>query len=162
MSEIVVSHGYGASADSVWFPYLTERLAAVGHRVTVPRLPHTEAPRLGPWRETFGDAALAAGPAGSTVLVGHSIGGVNVLRLLEQHDPEVNGVFAGVLLVATSAHEVGYNELAPFFEGASTGSGSVAPPATSGSCRRWTTRSTSPIRPSTSGCWSRVSARRPW
>ncbi|MCX4682790.1 alpha/beta hydrolase [Kitasatospora purpeofusca] len=117
MSEIVVSHGYGASADSVWFPYLTERLAAVGHRVTVPRLPHTEAPRLGPWRETFGDAAVAAGPAGSTVLVGHSIGGVNVLRFLEQHDPEANGVFAGVLLVATSAHEVGYDELAPFFEG---------------------------------------------
>ncbi|MFF2040584.1 alpha/beta fold hydrolase [Kitasatospora sp. NPDC058170] len=117
MSEIVVSHGYGASDDSVWFPYLTKRLATAGHRVTVPRLPQTEAPQLGPWRETFGAAALAAGPAGSTVLVGHSIGGVNVLRFLEQHDPEVNGVFAGVLLVATSAHEVGYDELAPFFEG---------------------------------------------
>ncbi|MFJ4091758.1 alpha/beta fold hydrolase [Kitasatospora sp. NPDC089913] len=117
MSEIVVSHGYGAGDDSVWFPYLTEQLAAAGHRVTVPRLPDSAAPRLEPWRKTYGDAALAAGPTGSTVLVGHSIGGVNVLRFLEQHDPDTQGVFAGVLLVATSAHEVGYDALAEFFEG---------------------------------------------
>ena len=117
MSEIVIAHGYGASDDSVWFPYLTQRLAAAGHRVTVPRLPETAAPQLEPWRRTYGEAALAAGPAGSTVLVGHSIGGVNVLRFLEQHDPEADGVFAGVLLVAASAHEVGYDELAEFFEG---------------------------------------------
>ncbi|MFF0269986.1 RBBP9/YdeN family alpha/beta hydrolase [Kribbella sp. NPDC004536] len=117
MSQIVVSHGYGASEDSVWFPYLTEQLAAAGHRVTVPRLPDTAAPRLEPWRRTFGEAVLAAGPAESTALVGHSIGAVNVLRFLEQHDPSTHGVFAGVLLVAASAHEVGYDELAEFFEG---------------------------------------------
>ncbi|MFE1906737.1 RBBP9/YdeN family alpha/beta hydrolase [Streptomyces gardneri] len=117
MSEIVVSHGYGASDDSVWFPYLTAQLAKAGHRVTVPRLPETGAPRLEPWRKTYGEAVLSAGPAESTVLVGHSIGAVNVLRFLEQHDPAVHGVFAGVLLVAASAHEVGYDELAEFFEG---------------------------------------------
>ncbi|MEU8778708.1 alpha/beta hydrolase [Streptomyces sp. NPDC048606] len=117
MSEIVVSHGYGASDDSVWFPYLTDRLGAAGHRVTVPRLPQTTAPRPEPWRKTYAEAVRAAGPAGSTVLVGHSIGAVNVLRFLEQHDPESDGVFAGVLLVAASAHEVGYDELAEFFEG---------------------------------------------
>ncbi|MER5639633.1 alpha/beta fold hydrolase [Kitasatospora sp. NPDC002227] len=117
MSEIVVSHGLGASDDSVWFPYLAERLAAAGHRVTVPRLPEPEVPQLVPWVKTYGEAALAAGPAEGTVLVGHSIGGVNVLRFLEQHDPERDGVFAGVLLVATSAHEVGYDLLAEFFAG---------------------------------------------
>ncbi|GAA1234752.1 alpha/beta hydrolase [Kitasatospora nipponensis] len=116
MSEIVLAHGYGASDDSVWFPYLTEQLAVVGHRVTVPRLPGTEAPQLEPWRKAYGEAALAAGPAAGTVLVGHSIGGVNVLRFLEQHDPESYGVFAGVVLVAASAHEVGYEALASFFE----------------------------------------------
>lgn len=117
MSEIVVAHGYGSTDDSVWFPYLKERLAVAGHRVTVPRLPDTATPRLEPWRKTFGEAALAAGPAESTVLVGHSIGAVNVLRFLEQCDPAAHGVFAGVLLVAASAHEVGYDELAEFFEG---------------------------------------------
>ncbi|MCF2528808.1 RBBP9/YdeN family alpha/beta hydrolase [Yinghuangia soli] len=117
MSEIVVSHGYGAGDDSVWFPYLTEQLAGAGHRVTVPRLPETNAPRLEPWRKTYGEAVAAAGPAEDTVLVGHSIGAVNVLRFLEQHDADAGGVFAGVLLVAASAHEVGYDELAEFFEG---------------------------------------------
>jgi len=117
MSKIVVSHAYGANEDSVWFPYLAERLATYGHQVTVPNLPDTGAPRLEPWRKAFGEAALAAGPTESTVLVGHSIGGVNVLRFLEQHDSETHGQFAGVLLVATPAHEVGYDELAGFFEG---------------------------------------------
>ncbi|MFB7513259.1 RBBP9/YdeN family alpha/beta hydrolase [Streptomyces sp. NPDC056144] len=117
MSEIVVSHGYGASDDSVWFPYLAKELGAAGHRVTVPRLPDTGAPRLEPWRTAYGEAVRAAGPAESTVLVGHSIGAVNVLRFLERHDPAVDGVFAGVLLVAGSAHEVGYDALAEFFEG---------------------------------------------
>ncbi|GAA1155671.1 hypothetical protein F4556_004853 [Kitasatospora gansuensis] len=116
MSKVVVSHGYGASDDSVWFPYLTTELAKSGHQVTVPRLPGTAAPQLEPWRKTYGEAALAAGPAADTVLVGHSIGGVNLLRFLERHDPAVDGVFAGVLLVAASAHEVGYDALAEFFE----------------------------------------------
>ncbi|MEU6668006.1 alpha/beta hydrolase [Streptomyces sp. NPDC046727] len=108
---------YGASDDSVWFPYLTKQLAAAGHRVTVPRLPDTAAPRLEPWHKTYGEAVLAAGPAESTVLVGPSIGAVDVLRFLEQHGPATHGVFAGVLLVAASTHDVGYDELAEFFEG---------------------------------------------
>ncbi|MEU4115466.1 alpha/beta hydrolase [Kitasatospora sp. NPDC028055] len=117
MSEIVVSHGLGASDDSVWFPYLAERLEAAGHRVTVPRLPEAAAPQREAWRAVYGEAVRAAGPAGSTVLVGHSIGAVNVLRFLEGHDPEADGVYAGVVLVAASAHEVGYELLAGFFEG---------------------------------------------
>lgn len=42
---------------------------------------------------------------------------MNVLRLMEQHDPEIDGAYAGALLVATPAHEVGYDVLAGFFEG---------------------------------------------
>jgi predicted alpha/beta hydrolase family esterase len=83
----------------------------------VPRLPEAAAPRLEPWRKAYGEAALAAGPAEATVLVGHSIGAVTVLRFLEQHDPETHGVFAGAVLVSASAYEVGYKALASFFEG---------------------------------------------
>lgn len=54
-------------------------------------------------------------PAGETVLVGHSLGGVSVLRLLQEHDTEAEGAFAGVVFVASMSGEVGYDALAPFF-----------------------------------------------
>ncbi len=114
MSSIVVSHGYGASEDSVWFPYLRTALEARGHRVEVPQLPDTEAPRPEPWRTTLADWARKAAPQ-DTVLVGHSIGGVNVLRMLERHDADRDGAFAGAVLVSTQSHEVGYEALADFF-----------------------------------------------
>ncbi|MFE3227573.1 RBBP9/YdeN family alpha/beta hydrolase [Nocardia sp. NPDC059228] len=110
---MVVSHGLGARDDSVWFPAFEAELEGRGHRVVIPNLPGTDAPRLDPWRETL--TAAAAGPARDIVLVGHSIGAVNVLRMLEAHDPGT-GVFAGVVLVSASVHEVGYDLLAEFFK----------------------------------------------
>ncbi|MFI8973965.1 alpha/beta fold hydrolase [Nocardia asteroides] len=113
MSTIVVSHGFEARSDSVWFPYLTAALTERGHRVVIPDLPEAGAPKLEPWRATLAAAATAGAPA-DTVLVGHSIGSVNVLRMLEQYE---GPPFAGAVLVSTSAHEVGYDILAEFFDG---------------------------------------------
>jgi predicted alpha/beta hydrolase family esterase len=115
MSTVVVSHGLEARSDSVWFPTFGAELEAAGHQVVIPDLPHAATPKLKPWRETLAQAAATA-PAADTVLVGHSIGAVNVLRFLEQHDSST-GVFAGVVLVSASVHEVGYDLLAEFFEG---------------------------------------------
>jgi uncharacterized protein len=115
MSTIVVSHGLGASPDSVWFPWFAAELEALGHRVTVPALPEPDKPDPRAWRETLARAAALAGPANDTVLVGHSIGGVNVLRMLEAHDTGQAGPFAGTVLVSTACHEVGYDLLAGFF-----------------------------------------------
>ncbi|MGF6889137.1 putative alpha/beta hydrolase family esterase [Nocardia sp. GAS34] len=113
MSTIVVSHGLGARSDSVWFPTFRAELETAGHQVVIPDLPNSEAPQVKPWIETL--ASVATAPAQDTVLVGHSIGAVNVLRFLEQYDV-ASGVFAGVVLVSTSVHEVGYDLLAEFFE----------------------------------------------
>ncbi|MET8877203.1 alpha/beta fold hydrolase [Nocardia sp. NPDC004604] len=115
MSTVVVSHGLEARSDSVWFPTFRAELEAAGHQVVIPDLPDSAAPKMKPWRETLAQAASRA-PAQDTVLVGHSIGAVNVLRFLEQYDA-ASGVFAGVVLVSTSVHEVGYDLLAEFFEG---------------------------------------------
>lgn len=115
MSTIVVSHGYGANSDSVWFPYLRESLQARGHRVQIPNLPDNTAPRLEAWRAALRDCVADTDPR-DTVLVGHSIGGVNVLRLLQQHDVDTAGAFAGAVLVATPAQvPAGYETLAEFF-----------------------------------------------
>lgn len=110
MSTIVVSHGLGAGPDSVWFPWFAAELEARGHRVVIPALPEPDKPDPLAWRQALSRATDQA-PSADTVLVGHSIGGVNVLRMLEAHD----GTFAGAVLVSTASHEVGYDMLAGFF-----------------------------------------------
>jgi predicted alpha/beta hydrolase family esterase len=115
MSTVIVSHGYGADSDSVWFPYFRKALEARGHRVQIPHLPDNTAPRLVPWRAALRDCMRSTDPR-DAVLVGHSIGGVNVLRLLQQHDTDIAGAFAGAVLVATPARlPAGYEVLAEFF-----------------------------------------------
>ena len=115
MSKIVVSHGLGMSNTDHWYPYLRDELGAAGHEVRVPQLPDADAPRPDAWLKRLAEET-AETPAAETVLVGHSLGGVNVLRLLQQHDTEAEGPYAGVVLVASMAGEVGYDALAPFFE----------------------------------------------
>ncbi len=115
MSTIVVSHGYGMSSTDHWYPYLRSELGAAGHEVHVPQLPDAQAPQAEAWLKSLSAETSSAAPA-DTVLVGHSLGGVNILRLLQAHDTETEGAFAGVVLVASMAGEVGYDALAGFFE----------------------------------------------
>jgi len=115
MGTVVVSHGYGADHDSVWFPYLRQALQARGHRVEIPDLPDSTAPAVGPWVAALAQRIAATDPI-DTVLIGHSIGGINVLRALEQHDADTAGPFAGAVLVATpSQMPAEYESLAGFF-----------------------------------------------
>ncbi|MFD5750742.1 RBBP9/YdeN family alpha/beta hydrolase [Streptomyces sp. NPDC127033] len=114
MSTIVVSHAYNTDERSVWYPYLRDQLQLRGHTVDVPNLPDAHAPGLEQWQTAFAERALAA-PAEETVLVGHSIGAVNILRFLERYDPDRGGAFAGAVLVAAPAYEVGYEALVEFF-----------------------------------------------
>ncbi|MFE0649674.1 RBBP9/YdeN family alpha/beta hydrolase [Streptomyces sp. NPDC059534] len=115
MSTVIVSHGLGMNSADHWYPYLQDELTTTGHRVRVPRLPDAHAPQADAWLKALA-AETADAPAPDTVLVGHSLGGVNVLRLLAQHDVDAEGPYAGVVLVASMAGEVGYDALAPFFE----------------------------------------------
>ncbi|MEU4066771.1 alpha/beta fold hydrolase [Streptomyces wedmorensis] len=115
MSTIIVSHGFGMSSTDHWYPYLRDELTATGHDVRVPQLPDAHAPQADAWLKAL-TAETAAAPAPDTVLVGHSLGGVNVLRLLARHDVDAEGPYAGVVLVASMAGEVGYDALAPFFD----------------------------------------------
>ncbi|WP_405486925.1 RBBP9/YdeN family alpha/beta hydrolase [Nocardia sp. NBC_00511] len=116
MSTIVVSHGYGMANDDHWYPYLRDRLAATGEEVRIPQFPEPANPDAADWLSVLQKQVVDVRPS-DTVLVGHSLGGVNVLRLLQRHDVATHGRFAGVVLVASMAGEVGYDALAPFFDG---------------------------------------------
>ncbi|WP_067720774.1 RBBP9/YdeN family alpha/beta hydrolase [Nocardia yamanashiensis] len=116
MSTIVVNHGYAMAPAENWYPHLAGQFRAAGDEVRLPQLPDPANPVAADWLTAL-QKEVRDNAAADTVLVGHSLGGVNVLRLLQAHDTESEGQFAGVVLVASMAGEVGYDALAAFFEG---------------------------------------------
>ena len=111
MATVIVTHAINSDGESLWYPDLRAELTKRGHDVNVLELPNPDAPSPDPWLATLTDAVGESAPS-DTVLVGHSLGGVNTLRMLQRHSGEP---FAGVVLVATMAHEVGVDALAGFF-----------------------------------------------
>ncbi|MBG6237519.1 putative alpha/beta hydrolase family esterase [Mycetocola sp. CAN_C7] len=76
--RIVVAHGYLASPDKHWFPWLVEQYGA--DVVHVPALPDPTEPQPAAWLETL--AAAIGEVDDDTVLVGHSLGTITTLRVL--------------------------------------------------------------------------------
>jgi predicted alpha/beta hydrolase family esterase len=78
--RIIVAHGYNAAPDRHWFPWLTEQFAP--GVVRVPALPNSTAPSLEPWVDTL--SAAVGTVDDETILIGHSLGSVTTLRVLER------------------------------------------------------------------------------
>lgn len=79
-SRIIVAHGYNAAPDRHWFPWLAEQFEP--GVVRIPALPNPTAPELEPWLDTL--AAAVGEVDDETILIGHSLGSVTTLRLLER------------------------------------------------------------------------------
>lgn len=88
MKQVYIVHGYTASPDSHWFPYLEKALKAQGiacHRLTMPT-PCT--PQVEQWvahlkyNVTF---------TPDTVFIGHSLGCVTILNFLAEMQKTVRG-----------------------------------------------------------------------
>jgi predicted alpha/beta hydrolase family esterase len=76
--RIVVAHGYLASPEKHWFPWLVGQYDP--GVVRVPALPDPTNPRPGPWLEALQDAVGTVDD--DTILIGHSLGSITTLRLL--------------------------------------------------------------------------------
>lgn len=78
--RILVAHGYNAAPHRHWFPWLVEQFEP--GVVTVPALPNPTAPELEAWVDTL---ASAIGQVDEdTILIGHSLGSITTLRVLER------------------------------------------------------------------------------
>lgn len=86
LARVLVIHGYGATPDAHWFPWLAEALRSRGVDVDVVELPAPDAPDARSWTEAV---RVALGePDPSTWIVAHSLGGITALRALaEQSAP---------------------------------------------------------------------------
>ncbi|HRF28627.1 MAG TPA: alpha/beta hydrolase [Candidatus Saccharibacteria bacterium] len=96
MSKIFIIHGTEGHPKENWFPWLKEELEQLGHTVTVPQFP---SPPIVPskveeWFAVFEQYMNALDD--NTVIIGHSLGGVFSLRILEKlSSPIKAAVFVG-------------------------------------------------------------------
>lgn len=80
LRRVIIVHGYGASPDAHWFPWLKDSLMSQGVEVTVVALPTPDAPKAGAWEGVVAEAVAV--PDTGTWVVAHSLGGITTLRVL--------------------------------------------------------------------------------
>ncbi|CAG9296650.1 RBBP9/YdeN family alpha/beta hydrolase [Celerinatantimonas diazotrophica] len=112
MTHIYLVHGYTASIDSHWFPWLERSLAREFPQVTLTRIamPNSNAPEVERWLGTL-NQQLNCDP--STILIGHSLGCITLLRYLAQSGSPIKGLLLVSGFAASVAH---LKELDPFVD----------------------------------------------
>ncbi len=79
--KFVILHGYKSNPTKVWFPWLKNELEKRGHEVIIPHLPITLIPNIANQTQYVLDNIKFDD---KTVLVGHSLGSVVGMRILER------------------------------------------------------------------------------
>jgi predicted alpha/beta hydrolase family esterase len=110
-TRVYIIHGWEATPESNWFPWLKKELENQGFEVYVPQMPDTHNPDLSKWLHYL--QKLARNPNENTYFVGHSLGVITILRFLESLPTDVK--IGGAILVAGFPEPIGYEELNSFF-----------------------------------------------
>ncbi|KKU75413.1 MAG: hypothetical protein UY01_C0013G0003 [Candidatus Nomurabacteria bacterium GW2011_GWB1_47_6] len=93
MSNVFIFHGTEGHPQENWFPWLKEKLEEKGHKVFVPQFPSPPVvpAKIAEWFEVLKDYEKEINE--DTVIIGHSLGGVFALRVLEKLEHPVKAVF---------------------------------------------------------------------
>lgn len=112
MKRVIIVHCWEGYPDYCWYSQTKKELEERGFEVSVPEMPETANPKLSGWlpklKEVIGNTDE------NLYLVGHSLGCITILRFLE--NLEDNQKVGGVVFVAGFTDDLGYKELANFFE----------------------------------------------
>ena len=95
--RVIIMHGKNSDPSKNWFPWISEQLNTLGYEVIIPDLPDAEDPEKHKWIAVLEDLK----PDENTVLIGHSRGGVAIMRYLEQLEGSAR--VAKVVLVGTNS-----------------------------------------------------------
>jgi predicted alpha/beta hydrolase family esterase len=112
MKRVFIIHGWKASPESNWFPWLKNELEKNGIAVEVLAMPYSVHPKCEEWvnylKEKVGQVDE------DVILIGHSLGTITILNYLSVlKEGEKIG---GTILVSGSAENPGFEELNSFFE----------------------------------------------
>ena len=93
MNNILIFHGTEARPEEDWFPWLKENLEAMGYKVFVPQFPSPPVvpAKIGEWFDVFKDYEPYINE--DAILIGHSLGGIFTLRILEKLKHPVKAAF---------------------------------------------------------------------
>lgn len=87
--KFVIIHGYTASPEKNWFPWLKSQLEALGAQVDVPEMPDALSPDPEKWQQRLQQPPFDIDE--ESVLIGHSLGCVTALRFLQNKQQAVKG-----------------------------------------------------------------------
>lgn len=106
--NILILHGWDASAENHWFLKAKEKWQKLGSRVEVPELPGGYYPKKDEWLKIIESFR----PDSSWILIGHSLGGVAILKYLEIAKKPI----AQAILIATPFNEMEFSPIKNFFD----------------------------------------------
>jgi hypothetical protein len=90
-------HGKNVGPNDKWYPWFGDEVRKLGIEYYAPELPKSDNPYIEEWKQCLEELH----PDKDTVLIGHSRGGVAVLRWLEDQPPSVK--VKKVILVAANS-----------------------------------------------------------
>ncbi len=100
MEKVFIIHGVEGYPEENWFPWLKRKLEKRGIKVIVPAFPTPEGQTLKNWLEVMKKYEKEID---GSIVVGHSIGAVFLLSVLERHFVEAAYFVAGFLKIPKSS-----------------------------------------------------------
>jgi len=94
MTNIFIFHGTEGYPEENWFPWLKQKLEKLNHKVYIPHFPSPpkKPAKISKWFDVLKDYEEFINE--DTILIGHSLGGIFTLRLLEKLEHPVKaGIF---------------------------------------------------------------------
>jgi len=94
MVTVFIFHGTAGWPEENWFPWLKQKLEEKDCEVIVPQFPTPEGQSLQAWLDVF--QKFEGKITDDTIMIGHSLGGVFLLRLMENFlEPIKAAIFVG-------------------------------------------------------------------
>lgn len=90
-SEVLIFHGTGGNPNENWFPWLKDELQQEGMQVHIPQFPHPKDHPLPNWLQVLKEYMPHINR--DSILIGHSLGGLFLLRVLERLNYPVKASF---------------------------------------------------------------------
>jgi uncharacterized protein len=107
--KAILLHGKDKSSKDIWYSWLVTELNANGISCVAPDLPNADNPKINEWLSVID----GLDPDEDTILIGHSRGGMAVLRWLETRKQRVTKV----VLVAANSADIVDNTGGDFYSG---------------------------------------------
>lgn len=89
--KVLLAHGFEASGEYAWFPWMKSELEKQGFEVFTPTLPDPKNPDLSAWEQTLSEIVKDFGE--DDVVVAHSLGAQAIMHVLAKMNNKIGHLF---------------------------------------------------------------------